>query len=85
MFLKKLFCKHIYPKIHYTTNCVEVLECEKCGKKKKYYFHDYKEIGRSLERKVFTSFFAGSFRSTYLKQIYQCEKCGDIYSKDTLI
>lgn len=83
-FFKKLFCKHAYPEVVFTTECYRIVECLKCGKKKRVERHAYREIKRfyCTKDKEFGSIIGVDQSSHSIKVVYECQHCHDITSRD---
>lgn len=83
-FFKRLFCHHAYPRIVYSTDCIEERSCEKCGKIKTFYFHDYETVRSYIEVKKESGLTYG-FQKNYYVRINRCTKCNVIDVDKTLI
>jgi len=84
-FFKQLFCKHCFPSRNipneeYDKECGHIFVCEKCGKEKVFWFHDYKEIDRYIKNES-TSGITVYIQWQELVKILECTKCGDIITR----
>lgn len=85
-FFKQLFCKHEWPEIIHSTECIIIVDCLKCGKPKRIRMHQYKEIKRYEKSKKYGSIITGADQEIWsIVKIFECEKCGDIISREYLI
>jgi hypothetical protein len=75
-FFKRLFCVHVWNQPIQTSKCEVIEKCIHCSKKKKFYYHEYKEIKRYEKTTI---------ESKFIVKVFECKKCGDIYSKEYTI
>jgi predicted RNA-binding Zn-ribbon protein involved in translation (DUF1610 family) len=85
LFFKRLFCRHVYDRPVYSTDCYVKETCHKCGKEKIFELHDFKEIQRynTITRHASVTGFDMVFHKIH--KVFECTKCGDITSREYMI